>query len=93
MVFWEPYKLLFLYVIIINFITFILFAVDKRNAIKKRQRIRVRTLLGCCFIGGSVGGLLAMYLFRHKTKKWSFTIEVPLMLLIQLAGIFYLVNL
>lgn len=54
---------------VINFIAFAAFAVDKIAAIEKRSRIRIITLLGLCFIGGSLGGLSAMYLFHHKTQK------------------------
>ena len=75
-----------IYLIAINLITFIVFGIDKRAAIKKRSRIRVVTLLLLSFIGGSLGGLLAMYLFRHKTKKLLFTILVPLMLILHIAA-------
>ena len=78
-----------IYLGIINFVTFVFFAVDKIAAIKKRTRIRVRTLLGLCFVGGSLGGLCAMYLFHHKTRKKSFTVGVPLMFLIQVVLVFY----
>lgn len=70
--FWEffsKYKILLIYLGITNFVTFAAFAVDKIAAIEKRSRIRIVTLLGLCFIGGSLGGLGAMYLFHHKTKK------------------------
>ncbi|MCP1102245.1 uncharacterized membrane protein YsdA (DUF1294 family) [Aequitasia blattaphilus] len=77
------------YLLIINLITFIAFAVDKNNARKQRWRIRVTTLLGLSFIGGSLGGLLGMYLFRHKTQKKAFTIGIPFMLIMQLFISFY----
>lgn len=78
-----------IYLIIINLITFIVFGVDKRAAIKKRSRIRVSTLLLLSFVGGSLGGFSAMYLFRHKTKKWQFTIFIPLMLILHIAAFLY----
>lgn len=77
-------KYILIYLIIINLITFIVFALDKICAIKKKWRYKVVTLLGLCFIGGSLGGFLAMHLFRHKTKKKIFVIGVPLMLIIQI---------
>ncbi len=77
-------KYILMYFVIINFITFIVFALDKLFAIKKKWRYKVVTLLGLCFIGGSLGGFLAMHLFRHKTKKKIFVIGVPLMLIIQI---------
>lgn len=79
-----------IYLIIINLITFIVFGVDKRAAIKKRSRIRVSTLLTLSFVGGSLGGLIAMYLFRHKTKKLQFTLLLPLMLILHIAVFLYI---
>ena len=79
-----------IYLIIINLITIIVFGVDKRAAIKKRSRIRVSTLLTLSFVGGSLGGLIAMYLFRHKTKKLQFTLLLPLMLILHIAAFLYI---
>ena len=67
--FFHKYRLFLFYLIVINIITFIVFALDKRAAVKKRSRTRNIVLLGLCFIGGSLGGLAAMYLFKHKTNK------------------------
>ena len=91
--FFSKYKILLIYLGIINFVTFAAFAVDKLAAIEKRSRIKIVTLLGLCFIGGSLGGLGAMYLFHHKTKKDYFTVGVPLIMLMQAVVIFYLMNL
>ena len=79
-----------IYLIVINLITFIVFGMDKRAAIKKRSRIRVSTLLTLSFVGGSLGGLIAMYLFRHKTKKLQFTLLLPLMLILHIAAFLYI---
>lgn len=73
--------------IAINLITFAAFGIDKCAAIKHRSRIRVVTLLGLAFAGGSVGALLAMHLFRHKTRKLLFTVGIPWMLVLQIVGI------
>lgn len=70
--FWEffaKYKILLIYLEVINFVAFAAFAVDKVNAAEHRSRIRIVTLLGLAFVGGSIGSLLAMYLLRHKTRK------------------------
>lgn len=97
--FWEffaKYKILLIYLGIINFVTFAAFAVDKIAAIEKRSRIRIVTLLSLCFIGGSLGGLGAMYLFHHKTNKEKndfFVVGVPLMIIMQVIVVFYLMNL
>ena len=94
--FWDFFsknKILLIYFGIINLVTFAVFGLDKIAAIEKRSRIRIVTLLGLCFIGGSVGGLGAMYLFHHKTKKDYFTVGVPLIIVMQAVVIFYLMNL
>ena len=49
-------------------------------------------LLGLAFIGGSVGALIGMYGFHHKTKKAYFTVGVPLILLMQVVVLFYVMN-
>ena len=71
------------YILGINIITFIIYGIDKWSAIHGKRRIRVLTLLGLAFIGGSIGALCAMYLFRHKTLKPMFTIGVPFMMVLQ----------
>lgn len=93
--FWEffaKYKILLIYLAIINFIAFAAFAVDKVNAAEHRSRIRIVTLLGLAFVGGSIGSLLAMYLLRHKTKKDYFTVGIPLIMVMQVVVIFYAMN-
>ncbi len=86
-------EVLLVYLAVVNLITFVMFGVDKRAAIKGKQRIRESTLLLFAFIGGSVGALFAMKLFRHKTRKPKFTVAIPLMLFVQVAGVCYLLNL
>jgi len=73
------------YLLFINIITFVLFAVDKWKAVHGRWRIRTITLMGFALVGGTVGGLFAMYVFRHKTKTRSFTVGLPVMLAVQVA--------
>ena len=69
-----------IWLIIINLLTFILFVVDKRRAVKHKYRISEFTLLTLAFMGGSLGALLAMSVVRHKTKKKIFTVGIRLML-------------
>ena len=88
--FWEffaKYKILLIYLAVINFIAFVAYAVDKVNAAKHRSRIKIAT-----FVGGSIGSLLAMYLLRHKTRKDYFTVGVPLIMVMQVVVIFYAMN-
>lgn len=88
--FFDHYKWLFIYLLIINIATFIAFTVDKFNAIEGRTRIRIVTLLGLAFIGGSIGGIGAMYLFRHKTSKDYFTVGIPLIMIMQAVVLGYI---
>ena len=93
--FWDffgRHKSLIVYLLAINILTLILFALDKIAAIENRSRIRIVTLLGLAFIGGSIGGLIAMYVFHHKTKKDYFTVGMPLIIIMQLVVIFFLMN-
>lgn len=78
------------YLTIINIITFTLFAVDKFRAVKRKWRIRESVLLGFSIVGGALGGLLAMQIFRHKTQTAVFKFGMPLILLIQIALLYYL---
>lgn len=90
--FFNNHKFLLVYFIIINFITFFVFAIDKFAAIDHRSRIRIVTLLTLSFLGGSIGGLLAMYIFRHKIRKDYFSVGIPLIILTQAIIIFYFMN-
>ena len=71
-----------IYLCSINVISFILTGIDKYCAIKKYYRISETALLTLSLIGGSLGTLLGMILFHHKTKKLKFLILVPLFLII-----------
>ena len=76
-------KLLYSYLLIINAAGFLLMLVDKWKAKKNRWRIRESTLLLVAALGGSVGSLAGMYLFRHKTLHLKFTVGIPLILAAQ----------
>ena len=93
--FWDylmQHRILLIYLAVVNILTIIVFGVDKMNAKSNRQRVRIVTLLGLAFIGGSVGALIGMYGFHHKTKKAYFTVGVPLILLMQIVVLFYVMN-
>lgn len=74
-------KFVLIYLVLINAYAFLFMLIDKRKAIKNKWRIPEKHLLGVCAIGGSFGGLLGMYTFRHKTKHPLFTIGIPVMLI------------
>ena len=78
-------KYFLLYLLLINAAAFVLMLVDKVKAKKNRWRISERTLMLSAALGGSVGALLGMYTFRHKTKHIKFTLGVPAILIAQLA--------
>lgn len=77
-------KELCLYLIGINVVTFLLYGNDKSRARRRSWRIPEKTLLGAAVIGGSVGALLGMSVFHHKTRKPAFYIGVPLILIVQI---------
>jgi len=85
-------KLILLYLLIVNAIAFLLMLADKRKSQKKLWRIPESTLLLSAAIGGSVGALAGMYTFRHKTKHLKFTLGVPAILILQIAGVFLLIR-
>ena len=76
-------QILFLYLILLNLLGFILMGVDKGRAIRHAWRIPEAHLFGCAILGGSLGSILGMYTFRHKTKHWYFVFGMPAILLIQ----------
>lgn len=79
-------KILFVYLIIINLLSLFLMTEDKRRARRHLWRIPERTLFAAALVGGSVGALLGMYLFHHKTRHWYFVVGMPLILAAQLAA-------
>lgn len=81
---------IWIYLIVINLITFMTFGIDKFKAKHRLWRVPVAVLLMLSLIGGSLGGLLGMVLFQHKTKKMLFRIGLPVMLIVQVAVIVFL---
>ena len=77
-------KILIIYLIAVNLLAFILYGADKKRAKKREWRISEKTLIGIAAIGGSVGALLGMYVFHHKTRHWYFRYGLPVILIIQL---------
>lgn len=75
----------------VNIVTFALYGIDKHRAKKGRWRIPERTLLLLLpLLGGSVGGILGMAAFHHKTRHWYFRVGLPVIFLLQAAAAVYL---
>ncbi len=83
-------KYIVLYLIIINIIEFIIIGLDKLLAIKHKYRIPEFTLLFLSAIGGSIGAIIGMFFFHHKTKKSKFRILFPLFLILHIIIIYYI---
>lgn len=79
-------QMMVIYLVAVNLIAFVLMGVDKKRAKRNRWRIRERTLFLFPLLGGSLGGLLGMQMFRHKTRHWYFRWGLPLLLVVQLSG-------
>ena len=72
------------YLIIINALCLLLMLADKRKAQKNKWRISEAALLSVAALGGSLGGLLGMRLFRHKTRHLKFQLGLPVLLCIHI---------
>lgn len=72
---------LIIYLIAINIVTFAAFGIDKWKAINGRWRISEARLMSLSAVGGSLGGILGMYFFRHKTKHIKFLVGLPVLLI------------
>ena len=74
------------YLIVVNIIALCMFAADKNKAQAHKWRIPEKALFLIAIIGGSIGAIAGMYIFRHKTKHWYFVIGMPLILILQIVG-------
>ncbi len=72
------------YMVIINICGFALMGIDKQKAIGNKWRIPEATLFVSAILGGSVGSILGMYHFRHKTKHIQFVVGMPFILFVQI---------
>ena len=80
------------YLIVINILTFAVYGIDKWKAKQGSWRISEATLLMLAVIGGTIGALFGMQVWRHKTMHLKFKYGLPLILLAQIA-LMYLINL
>ena len=80
------------YLVIINFVTFVVYGVDKWKAKRGNWRISEATLLMLAVIGGTIGALLGMKVWHHKTMHLKFKYGLPLILLAQIALIYLIIR-
>jgi len=78
-----------IYLAIINVIGFLSMAFDKFKAKHEMWRTKEQTLFVIAMIGGSIGSIVGMYTFRHKTKHTNFTVGMPVILITQIILIIY----
>ncbi|WP_072885566.1 DUF1294 domain-containing protein [Chryseobacterium takakiae] len=81
---------MFYAIAVISIVTFIIFGIDKRKAVQHQRRIPESALLSLTFLGGTIGALLGMLLFRHKISKTSFLLKFGLIVLMQAVFMYYL---
>ena len=79
-----------IYLLLINIIAFLAMGIDKWKAKKGAWRIPEQTLLSLVFLGGGIGGIAGMYVFRHKTQKPRFFIGFPTILIAEIAIMIYI---
>lgn len=82
--------LILLYLTIINAAGFLLMLIDKQKARRGAWRIPEATLIWIAILGGSIGSLIGMYFFRHKTRHLKFVLGIPLILFVQLSLVVWL---
>lgn len=85
-------ELLCLYLVLINAAGFLLMLADKRKAIKKKWRVPEATLMTVAAFGGSLGSLLGMYTFRHKTKHPKFYLGIPALLVLHAVLVVWIIS-
>lgn len=70
--------------LLINIAAYASMGIDKKRAIKKQYRISEKTLFTLALLGGSLGSIIGMQHFRHKTKHWYFKYGMPLIFIVQI---------
>ena len=78
------------YLILINALALVLMLTDKQKARRGSWRIPEATLMGVATLGGTLGAIAGMYLFRHKTRHLKFRLGLPLIGMAQIGLIIFL---
>ena len=74
------------YLIVMNLLGFSLMGIDKYRAVKRLWRVPESTLFVVAIIGGSLGSIIGMRVFHHKTKHWYFVFGMPAILILEIAA-------
>ena len=82
-------KNIIIYFIIINLLGFLIMYIDKQKAKKGHWRIPEKTLFIITALGGGIGTIAGMYIFRHKTQKIAFVIGFPAITILEIIAIIY----
>lgn len=82
-------QIVLLAILIVNLLTLAIYGIDKWLAIKQKRRVPEKYLILLAVIGGSVGAWSGMLMFHHKTKKYLFSIGVPVIFVLQVVGVFF----
>ena len=83
-------QIILVYLIIINAAAFLLMLIDKQKAKRSAWRIPEATLMGVAALGGSIGAIAGMYVFRHKTRHVKFFLGLPAILIVQIALVIWI---
>lgn len=84
-------RVLIIYYLLINVVTFAAYGIDKSKAIRNQWRIPEASLIMMAFLGGFIGAPLGMLMFHHKTKKLKFRILIPVACILHIILIIFLV--
>jgi uncharacterized membrane protein YsdA (DUF1294 family) len=85
-------KFILVYLTAINFFGIYIMYLDKRKAKKGYWRVPEATLFMVAAIFGSLGVLIGMKLFHHKTRHLKFVIGIPAILIVQVYLIYKLIQ-
>lgn len=83
-------KYYIIFLCVMSVISFIMYGIDKRKAQKGKWRTKEKTLILSMWFGGTYGGILGMYIFRHKTKKWYFWLNALLSFALHTGAVLFL---
>ena len=84
------FKYVIYYLLFLNLLGFFFMHLDKERAKSGKWRIKESTLITIALLGGSIGSLLGMKVFRHKTKHNKFKYGIPFIIIVQVLIYIYI---